>query len=176
MPACTKCGSLVPDTAKLCNICGAAMALPVSASDIDGSGAEFIAKRRRKYFQFAALLVVSLAGCVLLAKSGIVRYDSSGPGILDPDFTKETKTKNGSVESVSYLVTYKFEVRGKEYSGKGSLDTEPTSADATVYFAADNPRENALTPGRALVFNLVASGVAFSLPSWPMCCFPRVFV
>lgn len=119
--------------------------------------------------------MVSLVACVMLARSGIVQYDSSGPGILDPGYQKEVKTSNGKVESASYRVTYKFDVRGKQYSGTGSLDAEPTGADVIVYFMAGDPRLNALTENRALVPNLVASGISFLIAVVAYVLLPKSF-
>jgi hypothetical protein len=98
---------------------------------------------------------------VLLGKSALGKYDSSGQCTLDSNYTVETKTSNGSVESVKYKVTYKFDVNGVEYTGKDSLYSEPTDPNSTVYYMAGNPRENALGPGRTLTFNMVSSGIAF---------------
>jgi hypothetical protein len=107
-------------------------------------------------------MVCSLVAGVLLVRSAGSKYDASGPGVLDTNYTVETTTSSsGTVESTHYKVTYKFEVGGAQYTGKDSLTTEPTEAGITVYYMANNPRENALSPNRAITFNLIAAGVAF---------------
>jgi len=153
---------VIPDSENKCAINGAAMTR-MAASGLGGSAlqSDFSEKRRRKYVQSAAWFVAGLVACAMLARSGIVRYDSSAPGVLNPGYGKQIRTSNGKVESESYLVTYKFDLRGKEYSGKGSLDAEPTGPEVTVYFMAGDPRQNALTEGRILIPNLAGSGVAF---------------
>jgi hypothetical protein len=100
---------------------------------------------------------------VLLGKSAFDKHDSSGPGTLDTNYTVQTETRNGSVESVKYVVTYKFDVKGKQYTGKDTISTEPTVPEVTVYYMADDPQENALSQGRVKTINLVCAIVAFVL-------------
>ncbi len=176
MPTCAQCGTWNQDASKTCDKCGAkltpevaaagpvAVATPApqpaqSAASAPKSG--FSEWRQRNFFELAALLVIAMVAGVLLGKSAIGKYDSSGKCTLDSNYTVETKTRNGSVESVKYLVTYKFDVNGVGYTGKDGLNSEPTDPDATVYYMAGNPRENALGPARTLKFNMGASGVAF---------------
>jgi hypothetical protein len=169
-------GSLIHDALKSRDADEAAMA-QAAASRPGGSAllSNFSEKRRRKYLQSAAWLVVSLVACVMLARSGIVQYDSSGPGVLDPGYQKEIKTSNGKAESTSYRVTYKFDVRGKQYSGRDSLDAEPTGVDITVHFMAGDPRQNALSETRALVPNLLASGIALLIAIIAYVLLPKSF-
>jgi hypothetical protein len=129
---------------------------PVSAPT-----SKFYEWRRQRFFLFVVLLVVLPVAGVLLGKSAFDKHDSSGPGTLDTNYTVQTETRNGSVESVKYAVTYKFEVKGKQYTGKDTISTEPADPDVTVYYMADNPQENALSQGRIKTFNLVCAGIAF---------------
>jgi hypothetical protein len=119
-------------------------------------------RRRRKFYQLAALLVLSLVAGVLLAKSSAGKYDAAGPGTLDTNYTVETKTSSsGYVESVKYKVTYSFAVNGQQYTGKDTLYTEPVDLDTTVHYMAGNPKENGLTPNRTVLPNMIACCVAF---------------
>jgi len=175
MPTCTQCGTWNQDAARTCDKCGAKLTPDLPAEQVATARPApqpaqssaiapkpgFSEWRRRNFFQLAALLVVAMVAGVLLGRSAIGKYDSSGKCTLDSNYTVETKTSNGSVESVKYKVTYKFDVNGVEYTGKDSLSSEPTDPDSTVYYMAGNPRENALGPGRALTFNMVSSGIAF---------------
>jgi hypothetical protein len=117
--------------------------------------------RRQRFYLFVVLLVVLPVAGVLLGKSAFDKHDSSGPGTLDANYTIQTETRNGSVESVKYVVTYKFDVNGKQYTGKDTISTEPSDPEVTVYYMADNPQENALSQGRIKTINLVFSGIAF---------------
>jgi hypothetical protein len=123
---------------------------------------KFYEWRRQRFFLFVALLVILLIAGVLLGKSALDRYDSSGQGTLDTNYTVKTETSSsGYVESVKYVVTYKFDVNGKQYTGKDSISTEPTVPEVTVYYMANDPQENALNQGRIKIFNLIVAGVAF---------------
>jgi len=136
--------------------------LPLRDPAYGASGQDLRERSRRKFFQLVLLFVFSLSAGVLLAKSANGRYDASGPGTLDPNYTVETKTGSGGVvESTTYKVTYKFQVAGTQYTGNDSLSTEPTTADTTVYYMAGNPRESALHPKRIITLNLIAAGAAF---------------
>jgi len=117
--------------------------------------------RRTHFFQLAALLVILLVAGMLLGKSAFDKHDSSEVGTLDTNYTVQTETRNGVVESVKYVVTYNFEVNGKQYTGKDTISTEPTVPEVTVYYMKDDPQENALSQGRVKTFNLVSAGVAF---------------
>jgi hypothetical protein len=172
MPTCARCGTWNQDTAKSCDKCGAAITaepagagsptLPLQGSSpVSAPASGFSEWRRRHFFQLAALLVVSLVVTVLLCKSAAGKYDSSGQCMLDSNYTVQTETRNGTVESVKYVVTYKFDVNGKQFTGKDSISTEPTVPEVTVFFMADNPRDNALSPERANMLNLVVAVIAF---------------
>jgi len=169
MPTCAKCGTWNQDAAISCDKCGAALtaAGPVAAVSptptltTSAPASKFSEWRRRNFLQLAALLVITLVAGVLLGKSAFDKHDSSGPGTLDTNYTIETETRNGTVESVKYVVTYKFEVKGKQYTGKDTVSTEPTDPEITVYYMKDDPQENALSQGRIKKFNLISAGIVF---------------
>ncbi len=176
MPTCAKCGTWNQDGVKSCDKCGAAITAagtvsvvsPTTPSPLQPATSAPVSKfsewRRKNFFQLAALLVITLVAGVLLGRSAFDQHDSSGPGTLDTNYTVETTTSSsGYVESVKYVVTYKFEVNGKQYTGKDSISTEPTVPEVTVYYMKDDPQENALSQGRVKTFNLVAAGFAFLL-------------
>jgi hypothetical protein len=174
MPVCTKCGTWNQDAATKCDKCGAALsavaAAPVTTvvAQTGSSGASkrgfangFAEWRRKQGTLLSVVLVAAMVAGVLLVKSAITKYDSSGQCTLDSNYSVETKTKDGVTENVDYLVTYTFAVQGVQYTGKDKVYSEPTVADAAVYYMAKNPRENSLSPGRLIDFNLGAAGVAF---------------
>jgi hypothetical protein len=175
MPTCAKCGTWNQDAAKSCDKCGAALtaavpaavAVPAAAASptppltTSAPASKFSEWRRRNFFLLAALLVITLVAGVLLGKSAFDKHDSSGPGTLDTNYTIETETRNGTVESVKYAVNYTFEVNGKQYAGKDTVSTEPTVPEVTVYYMANDPEENALSQGRIKKFNLASAGIAF---------------
>jgi hypothetical protein len=124
---------------------------------------KFYEWRRQWFFLFVVLLVVLPVAGMLLGKSAFDKHDSSGLGTLDVNYKVLTETRNGVVESTKYEVTYKFEVKGQQYTGKDTVSTEPADPDVMVYYMADNPRENALSQNRVKTFNLVSAIVAFVL-------------
>jgi hypothetical protein len=139
----------------------AAVASPTPLLTTSAPASKFSEWRRQRFVLFVALLVVLPVAGMLLGKSAFDKHDSSGPGTLDANYKIETETRNGSVESVKYVVTYKFDVNGKQYTGKDTISTEPSVPEVTVYYMADNPQENALSQGRIKTINLVFSGIAF---------------
>ncbi len=173
MPVCGQCGTWNQDAATKCSKCGAALSAAAAAGVVRARapqpgiffkhafGEGFQEWRRKWSALLVAAMVVSVVAGVLLMKSAASKYDASGQGTLDSNYTVETKTKNGAVESVKYAVTYKFVVQGVEYTGTDKLDSEPTVADVPVYYMANNPRENSLSPGRLIDMNLAAAGVVF---------------
>ncbi len=179
MPVCSRCGAWNQDAARSCEKCGAkitpdpAPAAPVAAtlqkpSPVQSAGiapaSGLFEQRRQKFFLYAALLALLLVAGVLSVKRSAGEYDASGQCTLDSHYTIETRTSSsGTVESVKYLVTYKFEVNGQQYTGKASLLTKPTVAGVPVYFMANDPKENGLTPNRAIPFFIISAGVAFVL-------------
>ncbi|MGD0292280.1 MAG: hypothetical protein ABSB30_00330 [Terracidiphilus sp.] len=171
MPTCARCGTWNQDGATICDKCGAAITAAGPAAAVSpppplttsAPTSKFYEWRRQRFFLFVALLVVLPVAGVLLCKSAFDKHDSSGPGTLDTNYTVQTETRNGSVESVKYVVTYKFDVNGKQYTGKDTISTEPTAPEVTVYYMADNPQENALSQDRVKTFNLVCAIVAFVL-------------
>jgi hypothetical protein len=185
MPVCTRCGAWNQDAAKRCEKCEAALTpvtpvgvkvapQPAMSTILEPTAGKDPAEgRRRKFFQFAALLVISLVAAILLGRSSDGKYDSQGPGTLNTDYTVETSTRNGSVESVKYAVTYKFTVKDKEYTGKDKVSTEPTTADTTVFYMAENPRENGLGPSRSITINVIAAVVAFVIAIVAYCLLPK---
>jgi hypothetical protein len=111
--------------------------------------------------RFASLLVFSLVAAVFLVRGAEVKYDSSGPCLFDSEYTQETTTSTGGSKSVSYKVSYNFVYGGAQYSGKDTIYQEPTSSEATVYFIAANPGDNALSPTGWNRTRLIAAGIAF---------------
>jgi len=175
MPTCAQCGTWNQDGAKNCQKCGAAVTVaapmataspttPLPAQPLASASTSKFAEWRRKRFLLLVVLflVLPVAG-MLLGKSAFDKHDSSGPGTLDNNYTVQTETRNGSVESVKYVVTYKFEVNGRQYTGKDTISAEPTVPEVTVYYMKDNPQENALSQGRIKTFNLVCAIAAFVL-------------
>lgn len=173
MPTCARCGTWNQDGTTKCDKCGAAItaAGPAGAVSptvpspvqpaVSAPKPGFSEWRRTHFFQLAALLVILLVAGMLLGKSAFDKHDSSEVGTLDTNYTVQTETRNGVVESVKYVVTYNFEVNGKQYTGKDTISTEPTVPEVTVYYMKDDPQENALSQGRVKTFNLVSAGVAF---------------
>lgn len=174
MPVCAKCGTWNQDAAVKCDKCGVTLSAAAEAVAVVAAGTPQVANsvaagstggfaewRRKQATLLAVVLVFSMIAGVLLVKSAASKYDASGQCVLDSNYTVETKTKNGSVESVKYLVDYTFNVQGVPYTGKDKLDSEPTAAEVAVYYMASNPRENSLSQNRLITLNLVAAGVAF---------------
>ena len=138
MPVCSKCGTWNQDAATKCDKCGATLtaesAAPVrtGVAQVGSSGASkggFAEWRRKQAVVLTAVLVIAMVAGVLLVRSAITKYDATGQGTLNSNYSVETKTKNGVTESVQYVVTYTFAVQGVEYTGKDKIDNEPTVAD-----------------------------------------------
>jgi hypothetical protein len=115
-----------------------------------------------KFLFFSALLALSLASLAVSWNSVDGKYDSSGPCELDSQYTKVTR-KNGSVETASYEVSYTFLVLGKSYSGKAMIQWEPSTPEATVFYLAENPNDNGLTPNRLRGECFIIGGIALVL-------------
>jgi len=173
MPTCSQCGTWNQDGAKNCQKCGAAVtaAAPIATVSpatpspaqpaASASTSKFEAWRRKQFFLLVVLFLVLPVAGMLLGKSAFDKHDSSGPGTLDDNYTVHTETRNGNVESVKYIVTYKFEANGRQYTGKDTISTEPAVPEVTVYYMKDNPQENALSQGRIKTFNAVCAGIVF---------------
>jgi hypothetical protein len=177
MPVCTGCGTWNQDAAKRCEKCGSAIQPTVSAAGpaalLPSATLEYPAaavsppasglpdRRRQRFYQFGALLIFSVVAAMLLGRSSYGRYDSSAPGVLDENYTQETKTDRGGVKTITYDMTYKFMVKGTQYTGKDGLSSEPTTVDTTVYYMAGNPQENALAPSRSIGGFTFGAGAMF---------------
>jgi hypothetical protein len=186
MAICARCGTWNQDSITACANCGTKIA-PVTAgagpatqppSGYAGAGeptagSDVLAKRRRKYILCAAVLTVSTVAGVLLAKSANGKYDSSTQCTLDSNYTVETTTKNGSVESVRYAVTYRFDVNSKQYTGHVKLASEPTVSEFTVYYMAADPQENGLSQSRTIKAYVAACIIAFLIAIIAYALLPR---
>lgn len=177
MPVCSRCGAWNLDAALSCEKCGAKQSSEVSTASSAGilsrtpDSSEW---RWKRSDLLAALMVLSTVAGVLLAKSAIGKYDATAQGVLDSKYTVETrKSSSGAIESKTYNLTYKFAVDDTQYTGQDSQTTEPASAGTTVYYVANNPRENGLNPNHANVFNAIAAGVAFLIAILAYALIPR---
>jgi hypothetical protein len=102
------------------------------------------------------LFVVAIAGGALLWRSSDMKFDTSGPGTLDENYTVVTK------DSVtSYDVSYTFTAKGKQFTGKDNISLEPTTADTTVYYMSADPADNSLRETTSNKTRMWATGGAF---------------
>lgn len=116
---------------------------------LPGSAPEqvYLGRYSGKFVVFAVIFTLSaLAGVELLTNAVTAHnFDATAPGTLDENYTQVTSHENGT-SSVSYEVTYSFNVSGQQYKGKDTVSTEPQDPDCTVYYLKNNPGENGLTP------------------------------
>ncbi len=117
---------------------------------LPGSAPEqvYLGRFSGKFAMFAVIFTLSaLAGVELLTNAFTAHdFNATAPGTLDENYTQVTTHDNGTT-SVSYDVTYAFNVNGQQYKGKGTVGTEPQDPGCTVYYMKDNPAENGLEPG-----------------------------
>lgn len=172
MPVCPRCGALNDDPAKTCRVCNASLSAPATAAATAMAAAAAptaapraevsIARpaadaRSSRFWTCALLFTAGIAAGVMLATNTGMKYDASGPGALDDQYT--VITQNGTPSS--YKVTYRFTANGHAFTGNDTIDTEPGAADATVYYMAANPANNSMHPTTTNSTRMVETGAAF---------------
>jgi ribosomal protein L40E len=166
MPVCPRCGALNDDPAKTCRVCSAGLAGPAAVAAVAApslaQAAPLIARpaadaRSGRFWTCALLFTAGIVGGVVLATNTGMKYDASGPAALDDQYT--VNTDNGTPSS--YRVTYRFTANGRAFTGIDTIGTEPSAADATVYYMAANPANNSLHPTTTNTTRMVETGAAF---------------
>ena len=119
---------------------------------------------------FAALIASSLVAAVLLVKRFEGKYEASGHVCSIREYMEATRTGGGS-RTVSYEWATALLPGGERYSGTDTIHQQPTTREATVYYMAANPRDNALDSKRLNRTALIAAGVALLIgivAYWPL--------